>query len=86
MVIAPGLGKVSTPISHPGQEFIYCLEGQIEYYVEGKRYRLETGDSLLLESEKPHFWRNVTDTSATILMIFQANHSRHLARQRHLEP
>jgi transcriptional regulator with XRE-family HTH domain len=85
MVLKPGLGRVSTPIAHPGQEFIYCLEGVIEYYVKGQRYRLEAGDSLLFESENPHFWRNVTDSSATILMIFQANHSRHLARQRHLE-
>lgn len=85
MVIAPGLGRVNAPIAHPGQEFIYCLEGVIEYYVNGRRYRLKAGDSLLFESENPHFWRNITDTSATILMVFQASHSRHLARQRHLE-
>jgi transcriptional regulator with XRE-family HTH domain len=86
MTIEPGVGDVGTPISHPGQEFIYCLEGEIEYFVDGQKYQLAAGDSLLLESEKPHMWRNVMQASATILMIFQASHGRHLARQSHLEP
>jgi transcriptional regulator with XRE-family HTH domain len=83
--IEPGSGTVDDPITHSGQEFVYCLTGEIEYCVEDQAYRLTPGDSLLLEATRPHSWRNSTGQLATILLIFQATPESHLARQRHLE-
>jgi transcriptional regulator with XRE-family HTH domain len=67
--IAPKSGTVDDPITHLGQEFVHCLEG----------------DSLLLEATRPHSWRNLTSEPARVLLIFQATPDSHLARQRHLE-
>lgn len=39
---------------HPGTEFIYMLEGAVEYGFGNSRYTLEPGDSLLFEGEVPH--------------------------------
>ncbi len=84
LTIEPGdTGGVA--ITHSGQEFVYCLEGEIEYFVEDQPYGLSSGDSLLLDATLPHSWRNISPNPAKILLIFQAASESHLARQRHLE-
>lgn len=84
ITVEPGAGN-DEPVTHAGQEFVYCLQGEVEYHVAGERYRLEAGDSLLLEAARPHYFCNTALTPATILVVFQAAESSHLARQRHLE-
>jgi len=83
--IEPGSGTEDEPISHPGHEFVYCLEGEIDYYVDELKYHLEVGDSLLLEASNPHCWQNSSKKPTIILLIFQATLSQHLARQSHLD-
>jgi transcriptional regulator with XRE-family HTH domain len=83
--VDPQSGTTNDPIVHSGQEFVYCLEGEIAYYVEDQMYLLTTGDSLLLEATRPHSWQNNAQQPATVLLIFQATSESHLARQRHLE-
>ena len=39
---------------HSGTEFIYMLEGQVEYSVGGENFVLEPGDSLTFRGELPH--------------------------------
>lgn len=39
---------------HPGTEFIYLLEGRIEYRHGSETYLLEPGDSLTFKGEVPH--------------------------------
>jgi transcriptional regulator with XRE-family HTH domain len=85
LTVDPKSGTTNDPIVHSGQEFVYCLGGEIEYYVEDKRYLLTPGDSLLLEATRPHSWQNNTEQPATVLLIFQATSESHLARQRHLD-
>jgi transcriptional regulator with XRE-family HTH domain len=85
LTIEPGSGSADGPISHPGHEFVYCLEGELNYYVNDQRYHLVAGDSLLLEASNPHSWHNSSKKPTIILLIFQATLSHHLARQSHLE-
>ncbi|MDZ7845211.1 MAG: cupin domain-containing protein [Anaerolineales bacterium] len=85
MTIDPQTEVFGDSISHPGQEFVYCLSGRAEYSVEGETYQLDPGDSLLFDAASPHCWRNQRSEPATILLIFQAYRDRHLAQQLHLE-
>jgi DNA-binding XRE family transcriptional regulator/quercetin dioxygenase-like cupin family protein len=39
---------------HPGTEFLYMLEGEMEYTHGAHQYRMCPGDSLLFEGEAPH--------------------------------
>ncbi len=39
---------------HPGQEFIYMLEGLVTYRHGDKTYQLKPGDALLFDSDAPH--------------------------------
>lgn len=46
--------EIFPTFSHPGQEFIYILEGEIMYRHGNKLYHLEQGDSLSFDSSIPH--------------------------------
>lgn len=85
MIIDPHTETFCEPITHPGQEFVYCLRGQVEYTVGEETYQLDPGDCLLFSAMTEHSWRNITSKPATILLVFQASQDPHLARQRHLE-
>jgi len=85
LMIEPGSGSAKDPITHPGHEFVYCLEGEIDYYVDEQNYHLGVGDSLLLEASIPHSWHIASRKPTIILLIFQATLSNHLARQSHLD-
>ena len=42
------------PLVHNGEEFIYMLEGEMQYRVGTEEYRLKPGDSLFFDSELEH--------------------------------
>lgn len=46
--------EVFDPFEHTGTEFIYMLEGKLEYSVGNNMYVLEPGDSLTFNAEQPH--------------------------------
>jgi quercetin dioxygenase-like cupin family protein len=41
-------------LTHAGEEFVYVLEGRMEYRVGDTRYELGAGDSLYFDSAEPH--------------------------------
>jgi quercetin dioxygenase-like cupin family protein len=85
MTIEPGAGNLDDPISHSGEEFVHCLEGEIEYCVGDRVFRLEPGDSLLFEATQPHACHNPHGRPASILLVIQVAQDTRLARQLHLE-
>lgn len=64
-------GATSGPhgLVHSGHEFVICLSGQLEYEVEGGRYSLSPGDSLLFATRLHHRWRNPGKTVANVLFV-----------------
>ncbi|MBE3580582.1 MAG: cupin domain-containing protein [Thermoanaerobacteraceae bacterium] len=58
ITVPPGADS-GNPISHPGEEFIYVLEGELKYFLEGvKDYDLQKGDALYYPCTIPHRWFN----------------------------
>ncbi len=47
-------GEEFSSFEHPGTEFIYMLEGKMEYRVGDEVFTLEPGDSLTFRGEIPH--------------------------------
>ncbi len=84
MHITPDSGASET-MMHPGQEFVYCLEGTVQYEVGNQTYDLQAGDSLMFHATQPHRFWNRGAAIARVLLIFQATEGNYLARQRHLE-
>jgi transcriptional regulator with XRE-family HTH domain len=86
MTVEPGAGTIDEPITHPGEEFVHCLAGEVDYCVGDHIYRLDAGSSLLFEATQPHCFRNTTMTPAHLMVVFFAGEgAHHLGRQRHLE-
>lgn len=67
--LKPGMGSGDRMIVHTGHEFVYCLEGKIQYRIDQESFILSPGDSILFESHLPHCWENTGDDQAQILLI-----------------
>lgn len=55
--------------SHEGEEFIYLLEGILEFRTEDEHYVLYPGDSLYFESSIPHAYRALERRNARALTV-----------------
>lgn len=70
-------------VIHSGHEFVYCLQGKIEYVIDGKVYQMETGDILIFEATFPHLWRNPFDAEAKFILVLQTPNASREPVQRH---
>ena len=61
-------------LTHEGQDFIFCLSGEILYSLNGRGYILETGDSLFFDGHIPHRFSNIGKEVANILIILSTPH------------
>jgi len=64
-----GTKSSNEPTSHPGEEFVFCLKGEINYEIDGKVYHLRKGDSLHFFSTLPHRWEVVGNGETKNLWI-----------------
>jgi transcriptional regulator with XRE-family HTH domain len=87
ITVDPKTGSTEDPYTHPGEEFVHCLEGTIEYRVGNQLFQLRSGDSLLFKADQPHCFRNPSDEIATILLVLQEQEpeGRRQAREAHME-
>jgi transcriptional regulator with XRE-family HTH domain len=83
MVLEPGADSGLTPIVHTGHEFVYCLEGILDYTIETQVYCLQPGDSLLFEAYLPHRWRNPGETPSASLLVLCPNDENDHPAERH---
>jgi transcriptional regulator with XRE-family HTH domain len=56
--LEPGASSGPYGMLHSGSEFVLCLAGQIEYDLEGQKYNLKPGDSLIFAAQHRHRWKN----------------------------
>ncbi|MEM8562488.1 MAG: XRE family transcriptional regulator [Pseudomonadota bacterium] len=54
LVSMDDLSEVFPTFSHPGEEFIYILEGRLNYRHGNHIYEMKPGDSLVFDGEVPH--------------------------------
>lgn len=71
ITLAPYAESGKDNVIHTGNEFLYCLQGTVEYNVNGQTYLLEEGDILLFEASLPHSWRNPTDCEVRMLLVLE---------------
>jgi transcriptional regulator with XRE-family HTH domain len=55
--------------SHEGEEFLYVLQGTVEFRTEDRNYVLDPGDSLYFESSIPHAYRALGNANAKALTV-----------------
>ena len=83
--VESGAGTTTDLITHAGEEFVYCLEGPIDYRVNNDVYQLEMGDSLLFEAAQPHCFHNASASQVALLMVFQVGEGSQLAGHHHMD-
>jgi len=83
VTLDPQADSGSLEIVHTGYEFIYCLEGQIQYTIGKEKYLLEPGDSLLFEAHLPHCWQNPGLAEARSILVMIPGDQRDHPIERH---
>lgn len=78
-----GANSGKDPIVHTGREIVYCIEGEITYFVEGVKYPLSPGDSLIFEAYLPHRWENSSAMPARALLVLCPMDERDDSTERH---
>lgn len=63
------VGYTSEMTTHEGEDFLYLIEGELVYEINGKEYHLKAGDTLHFPSSLPHRARNVGTVSARELWV-----------------
>lgn len=62
--------NVSEHVRHPGQEFVYVLEGKLELHLDGKLpVILGVGDSAYFDSNRGHVYASATADGARVLLM-----------------
>ncbi len=85
MTLMPGASGADEPITHSGEEFVFCLEGEVDFLIQGDWQRLKPGDSLLFLASQEHLCRNNSLEKARLLMVLQApDEEMGATQQRHL--
>jgi transcriptional regulator with XRE-family HTH domain len=69
----PG-ARSGSALSHDGQDFVFCLSGEVLYTVNGKVYMLESGDSLFFDGSLPHRFQSMAPMDSEILVILSTPH------------
>lgn len=69
----PG-ARSGSALSHDGQDFVFCLDGEILYSIDGQGYLLEPGDSLFFDGRLRHRFGNTGAGTASMLIILSTPH------------
>lgn len=56
-------------LTHPGEEFVYVLEGKLEGEINAEPVSLSAGDSLFFRSNTPHSFYNPYDETARAITV-----------------
>ncbi len=83
MIIAPDKTNIPEPVSHSGEEFVYCLTGILEYFVGNESFILEPGDRLLFKASQSHSWRNLGSEPAEIILVLETDRDQPLPHKLH---
>jgi len=61
--------KITKMYSHEGEEFIYVMEGALEFLYDDDIYFLEQGDSVYFDSCVPHGGKSIGEEKAKLLVV-----------------
>lgn len=63
----------ATPHFHPGVEFLYLIEGELEMIIGVDKLRLSAGDSVYLDSLQKHAYRSLAKGPCTAIVVTTAS-------------
>jgi transcriptional regulator with XRE-family HTH domain len=69
LITMDDLSEVFPTFSHAGEEFIYLLQGKLQYRHGNHLYEMEAGDSLTFDGEVPHGPEKLIEVPIKLLSI-----------------
>ncbi len=66
-----GRGGGPRHLHHDQDEWIYVINGEFEFEVGEKRFRLRAGESVFIPRKVAHVWACVSDTEGKIINAYQ---------------
>jgi len=69
LTVEPDGSSGNHKLLHSGNEFVFCMDGQLEYEIENQKYVLNPGDSLFFLSNMEHRWHNTGTGDAKAMII-----------------
>lgn len=67
--VSPDGRSADEHLMHEGEEFIFCLDGKVDFNVGDDVFHLEEGDALHYKTEIPHSFHNHGKKKAKLLYI-----------------
>jgi transcriptional regulator with XRE-family HTH domain len=67
-IIPPGQGAFDV-YTHPGEEFVYVLEGTVTISLDGKDIEVKAGSAAYFSAMRPHNWRNLGDEVVKMIWV-----------------
>ena len=64
----PG-ARSGNPVSHDGQDFVFCLRGEVMFKINEHNFVLNPGDSLLFDAHHEHRFQNSGVEEAELVII-----------------
>ena len=58
-------------VFHPGDEFVYCLSGEVECEIDSEKVRLSAGDAITFKAENPHRIQGIARSGSDVLVVFE---------------
>ena len=58
-------------VFHPGDEFVYCLSGEVECEIDSDRVRLNPGDAVTFKADIPHRIQGISRSGSDVLVVFE---------------
>jgi transcriptional regulator with XRE-family HTH domain len=68
--------EVFPAFEHPGREFLYVLEGRMDYHHGGATYAMGPGDSLFFDAEVAHGPENLIETPIRFVCVIVSSTER----------
>lgn len=68
-LVEPGVACSRDPLTHPGEEVYFVLQGEIRFEVDGQTMLLGEGDALHIKGHLPHRWENAGKTAGRVLFV-----------------
>lgn len=67
----PGAAS-GTPVAHDGQDFVFCLKGEVIFKVDDDNFVLSPGDSLLFDAHLEHRFKNSGSEEAELIIVLSS--------------
>ena len=63
----PGVEGPLAPFTHPGEEQMVVIQGEMHFWVDGEEYVLQAGDCITIDASRPHRAGNRGDAPAIVI-------------------